>query len=256
VLCVAVTMAVTSHADEPLPSEAEEDPPATTEEASPADVAAPTENETTPDAARSDDEAPASAASAERPPAAPPEASAPRIAASAQATSARALRSRWDPASARPAPEQCREGCREHGVCDLVDDDCVATSSADCRASEGCRSDGECMFNRQKGRCDDGTERKSVGAVIAGSVMMGVGGFAALFGVGVVYFFCQGGSSAKSDCDDVPPATYALFAGGGAMLLGGIPLLVWGNSREPRDAQSAAPAVLVGPRAASLRWEW
>ena len=155
-----------------------------------------------------------------------------------------------------PRPASCQEACDEDGACALVNGDCVIRSSADCRGSLACREDGRCFYNRSEQECDDGQRRRNRGAMAGGIAMMALGGIAIQFGL-VALLSCEGarGSFAASPfCSELGGA--AALVAGGAMTLGGIPLVVWGAGKEPRRKHAVLPDVTLGPSSATLRWRW
>lgn len=158
---------------------------------------------------------------------------------------------------------QTSEACRVEGRCTAQHNECVATTTDACRMSTDCEEKERCYLNRDDSECYDGMRRQSTGAVVAGAVMTGIGGAAAVGGgLGALFTGLLLGTAerAGADVDYTTTEVFgAIAVAGVAVGLAGVPILVFGLKRVPdekrmRIAQKPALEVRVRPTGGSLTW--
>ncbi len=142
--------------------------------------------------------------------------------------------------------------CRKGGQCSAVGGRCAATHPAQCVWSERCALEKRCVLDAAAGRCDDGMRRNDPDLAIGGAALMGVG--AASLMAGVVVGIMGTGSQISSglsgrSASSSEVAVAALMIGGVVTAGLGVPLLLVGLRRVPREAPGAPPA----RRSAALR---
>jgi hypothetical protein len=163
--------------------------------------------------------------------------------------------------------DPCRqtERCREKGYCTWLDGKCQAGSVEDCQQSQLCREDGKCMLNTKHHNCSDGSARRSTGAMIAGIVLVGTSGVAALAGaaffIAAESYECDSLICLGPDADDYRVMGTAMLIGGGVTLSVGLPLLIYGAPKvvdedAVTDQRAWLPEVRVGPTGGSFSWRF
>lgn len=103
------------------------------------------------------------------------------------------------------------------------------------------------MLNTKEHNCTDGTKRRSTGAMIAGIVLLGSSGIAALGGAAshIVAddYHCDYGYCPSPDEGEYRVIGTALLIGAGAMLAAGLPLTIYGAPKVlDEEAVAARPA--------------
>ncbi|MBW2454967.1 MAG: hypothetical protein JRI68_10665 [Deltaproteobacteria bacterium] len=161
----------------------------------------------------------------------------------------------------QPLEGECRrslrcgdtELCREQGRCTWRATTCVAMSAVHCQQSEECDDDGACVVNRQTRRCEDAWERNSTGLMVGGIVATSVGSLAAV--VALAFGFLPIAPREPDETRDILAGT--IIGLGAAVAIAGIPMIVVGKRRVPRqDVVSWAAELSLGPTAAVLHVTW
>lgn len=188
----------------------------------------------------------------------------------------------------RSAHPKCLEDCREAGRCHYDGDDCIAFFAVDCAASKRCRDGKDCYLDREEGRCDkgkernskpaihkpprayqadwrdNGKERNSTGAMVAGIVLIGVGAVLAITGVfvGLEHLGAANGKSSVhffslTGAEEEQRNAGGLAVAGAACAVAGITLAIIGGVKgKRRSGASAAPDVILAPGNATLVWSF
>lgn len=136
--------------------------------------------------------------------------------------------------------------CRERGACSAVDGVCRPQSDDDCQLATICTERQLCFYDRDDDRCDDGTQRRSRAALIAGITTIAAGGAAVIAGAFL--------ASSPSGRDDAPGTRWGvgLLVAGGVTMAGSIPLIVHGAGKVKRTEVSLG----VGPAHLDLTWRF
>lgn len=183
----------------------------------------------------------------------------------------------------------CVPPCRTGYVC--VEGSCVEACNPPCSAEERCTAAGECKAVSTPDDVDTSdsyaplttdpysddnedwvpvepppaTRRKSTGAMVTGIVFAGLGGLLALNGLVLMSLpepectSTYGGEEYCSGTDWSGTGTTLLVAGG-VLVLVGVPLIVYGSSREPAPRaiahQRVQPSLMLGPGSVHVKLTW
>jgi hypothetical protein len=156
--------------------------------------------------------------------------------------------------AARAQPDACASSsaCFVEGRCTQRSDGCVATSTIDCQGSWSCSTGGDCYLDRERGRCDDGMRRADRPMMIGGIVVTSLGG-AALLGGALTSIATSIGCGLKDEDECVPILGIGIMSAGvGVALAVGLPMVVVGGRRLPRDRL----LLRLTPGGAALGWSF
>ncbi len=157
---------------------------------------------------------------------------------------------------------ECSEKCSDAGRCVYADGRCFAGSDADCQDSRRCRENGECSYDARELQCDDGLDRLSKPLMVAGIVTSAVGGATIMVGFFTggmrAMFACGSGwGHDSSSCAEGETIMAGTGIAGGVALLAGLPMLLAGARKVPRDSDSElSPDLAIGPTGGSLSWRF
>ena len=124
----------------------------------------------------------------------------------------------------------------------------MASGEVHCKRSESCRDDGECFYDVEARKCDDGTERADTALFAAGFTAIGVGGLNVIAGALTFVVGGMGALGCELVCDpDTPMLAGSIMMPIGAVLAlaVGLPMAVVGGRRVPRHPEDASKALSI-----------